>query len=239
MMARGRDYFQFKQFTVYQTRDVMRVNTDGVLLGAWTPDVVGRRILEIGSGTGVVSLQLLQRGARWVDAIDIDSEAYQQTRENALRSPWATQMAVVHSSLQLFVENYEEPYELIVSNPPYYEHALLSPNMRRNQMRHTEFLPTEELLAGVVACLSPEGRFVAIFPLAEGSAFVARAASEGLYCSRQVAIADRPQRSTKRLLCEFRREQCTPMVEELFIRNTSGEYSAEYRALTAPFYLNF
>ena len=238
-MARGRDYFQFKHFTVQQTRDVMRVNTDGVLLGAWTPEVDGRRILEIGTGTGVIALQLLQRGARWVDAIDIDAEACQQAQENATASPFASQIEVFHTPFQLFAETCEAPYELVVSNPPYYVDSLPSPNARRNQMRHALSLPTEDLLEGLELCLTPTGRFVAIFPLAEGSAFVAQAAGAGFYCSRQVAVADKPQGATKRLLCEFRRERCTPLVEELFIHNADGEYSAEYRTLTSPFYLDF
>ena len=238
-MTRGRDYFQFKQFTVHQRRDVMRVNTDGVLLGAWTPDVAGRRILEVGTGTGVIALQLLQRGAQWVDAIDIDLETCLQARENAALSPWASQIEVVHSPFQLFAETCDEPYDLVVSNPPYYVDSLPSPNARRNQMRHALSLPTEDLLGGLELSLSPSGRFVAVFPLAEGSAFVSQAAGVGLYCSRQVAVADKPQGATKRLLCEFRRERCTPLVEELFIHNADGDYSAEYRALTAPFYLDF
>lgn len=238
-MPRGCDYFRFKQFVVHQQRDVMRVNTDGVLLGAWTPAPAGHRILEVGTGTGVVALQLLQRGARQVDAIDIDLQACEQARENADLSPWAAQMQVVQNSFQEYAEQCETMYDLVVSNPPYYVGALPSPNERRNVMRHADTLPLEDLLAGLALCLAPTGRFVAIFPIAEGSQFIALAAKAGLYCRQQVQVADQPMKRTKRLLCEFTYEKCTPQLSELFIRDANGEFSQEYRALTKAFYLGF
>lgn len=238
-MPRGCDYFRFRQFVVHQQRDVMRVNTDGVLLGAWTPSPNGLRVLEVGTGTGVVALQLLQRGASYVDAIDIDGQACEQARENAAQSPWSTQMNVLQRSFQEYAEQCETTYELVVSNPPYYVGALPSPNERRNVMRHADTLPLEDLLAALELCLSPSGRFVAIFPIAEGSQFIALAAKAGLYCSQQVQVADQPMKRTKRLLCEFTRECKAPKINELFIRDANGDFSQEYRALTEAFYLGF
>ncbi|MGP1362821.1 MAG: tRNA1(Val) (adenine(37)-N6)-methyltransferase [Bacteroides sp.] len=239
MMTQGSNYFRFKQFVVHQDRDVMRVNTDGVLLGAWTPDVAGRRILEIGTGTGVVALQLLQRGASQVDAIDIDAIACEQAFENAQGSPWKEQMTVQQISFQEYAESCETSYDLIVSNPPYYIGALPSPNERKNRMRHADTLPLDDLLAGLELCLSGDGRFVAIFPLAEGSLFVAKAVELELYCTHQILIADSPQKRTKRMLCEFCRKRAIPQIAELYIRDSSGNYSQEYRELTKNFYLEF
>jgi ribosomal protein L11 methyltransferase (prmA) len=238
-MPRGSDYFRFKQFVVYQQRDVMRVNTDGVLLGAWTPAPEGHRILEVGTGTGVVALQLLQRGAHSVDAIDIDLQACEQARANADLSPWAHQIQVIQTSFQEYAEQCDVAYDLVVSNPPYYVGALPSPNARRNVMRHADTLPLEDLVAGLTLCLARTGRFVAIFPIAEGSQFIALAAQAGLYCCQQVQIADQPMKRTKRLLCEFAYEKCTPKLSEIFIHDSSGEFSQEYKALTQSFYLDF
>lgn len=238
-MAKGHDYFRFKQFIVQQNLDVMRVNTDGVLLGAWVSDVVDKQILEIGTGTGVIALQLLQRGAKHVSAIDIDAQACEQALRNAEASPWAEQMTVQQISFQEYAEQADAPYELIVSNPPYYSASLHSPNARRNQMRHADTLSTEDLLLGLELCLSPEGRFAAIFPLAEGSLFIAYAAQKGLYCSKQVEVAEQPLKPPKRLLCEFQRTAVIPKKTALYIRDTNGNFSKEYRELTSPFYLNF
>lgn len=238
-MPNGADYFRFKHFTVRQQRDVMRVNTDGVLLGAWTPEPAGHRILEVGTGTGVVALQLLQRGALQVDALDIDEQACQQAHENANLSPWAAQIQVLQSSFQEYAEQCDVLYELVVSNPPYHVGSLPSPNARRNVMRHADTLPLQDLIDGLLLCLAPTGRFVAIFPVAEGSQFIALAARSGLYCRQQVQVADQPMKRTKRLLCEFVRERCTSNLSELFIRDASGDFSQEYRALTEAFYLHF
>ena len=238
-MARGSDYFRFKHFTVHQQRDVMRVNTDGVLLGAWVPAPEGHRVLEVGTGTGVVALQLLQRGAAHVDAIDIDQQACEQARENAALSPWANQIQIVQTSFQEYSEQSANTYDLVVSNPPYYASSLPSPIERRNVMRHADTLSLEDLLAGLSLCLTQTGRFVAIFPVVEGSQFIALAAKAGLYCHQQIQVADQPMKRTKRLLCEFSYARCVPQISELFIRDASGEYSQEYRRLTGAFYLAF
>lgn len=235
----GQDFFRFKQFGVRQEREVMRVNMDGVLLGAWASAQGAQRALDVGTGTGVIALMLAQRGVELVDAVDISPEAVRQASGNAAHSPWAGCVRVHESPFQLWAERVEEPYDLVVSNPPYFSQSLKSPNVVRNAMRHTDLLLQEELAEGVSLCLARAGVFSAIFPMAEGAMFVAKAAAFGLHCRRTLLVHSKPNSATKRMLCEFSREPGELQESSLFVYDQEGEYSGQYRALTGDFYLNF
>jgi len=149
--------FRFKQFAVRQDRCPMKVGTDGVLLGAWAEVRPGdRRMLDVGTGTGLIALMLAQRSAAWITAVDIDVECATQAAENFAASPWADRLDAVSVAVQRY--DPVEKFDLIVSNPPYYVDSLLSPDEGRNTARHAAGLPFGELAAAVVRLLSPGGR---------------------------------------------------------------------------------
>ena len=139
-------FFQFKQFTIRHDKCAMKVGTDGVLLGAWAGTESCSRILDVGTGTGLIALMLAQRSKAVVDAIDIDADACLQAQENAESSLFAGRINVFHSDLADFAQASTHLYGLIVSNPPYFVDSLKCPNLQRNTARHTDTLTLEDLL---------------------------------------------------------------------------------------------
>ena len=175
--------FVFKQFSVQQDRCAMKIGTDGVLLGAWTNlDLQPQTILDIGAGTGVLSLMLAQRSpSADLEAIEIDEAAYEQCVENFEASSWADRLFCYHAGLDEFMDEIEHPYDLIISNPPFYAEQVSSGDAARDRARQKQSLPFEELLQGVAKLLAPEGLFSTIIPYKEEADFIALAASYGLF----------------------------------------------------------
>lgn len=176
--------FQFKQFDITQLRSAMKIGTDGVLLGAWTPlENNPYEILDIGSGTGLVALMLAQRSnSRQIDAVEIDDDAFEECTENFENSPWNDRLFCFHASFQEFVTEMKgETYSLIVSNPPFYTDDFKTGNSSRNQARFENALPFNDLLNGVNQLLSGDGVFSTIIPFNEEENFTALAAQYGLF----------------------------------------------------------
>lgn len=220
-------------------KTAMKVGTDGVMLGAWVGIGKANRILDIGTGTGLIALMLAQRCNAAIDAVEIDEASAQQARENVANSKWGDRIHVFSSSFQHFAKGAEGKYDLVVSNPPYFTKSLKSPEIARTVARHNELLPHDELAEWVNAILSEEGRFAGIFPYVEGNVFVAKASRYNLFCTKRVNVLGKAKGPIKRLLLEFGRKP-KPLVEETFsIRTDDGEYTAEYIQLTKDFYLAF
>ncbi len=237
-------YFRFKEFVVRQAGAAMKVGTDGVLLGAWASLTGGEgRILDVGTGTGLIALMAAQRTAgTLIDAIEIDPAAAEQARRNVEDSPWADRISVEAVSLQELSERADLPrYDHILSNPPYFVDSLKPPDAGREAARHAGQLTYDELAAGVARLLAPEGRFSAIFPYEESALFVVRAAIAGLYCVRRTNVHTAPGRPVKRVLLGFSRTRPASVKEEtLIIENAARDgYSDAYRQLTRDFYLYF
>ena len=159
-------YFQFKQFTVWHDKCAMKVGTDGVLLGAWTPVKSSVRILDIGTGTGLVALMLAQRSTASITALEIDEAAAAQATENINRSPWKNRIEVIQQDFKHYSsKNGISKFDTIVSNPPYFNASLKCSDEQRNKARHNDSLTYEELLAGVSGLLSQEGTFTIVIPM--------------------------------------------------------------------------
>lgn len=230
------NYFSFKQFTIWHDRCAMKVGTDGVLLGAWTNIQESQRILDIGTGTGLIAIMLAQRCSHaHITGIDIDKEAVCQANENILASPWKDRVEVLPQDLRTYRP--QALYDTIVSNPPYFVNSLKCPDNQRNTARHTDTLDMDELLGKVASLLTDEGRFSIILPYEQGSDLLSTAASKGLYPSRETAIITRPGLSPKRLLMEFRKTKEAFQTDELVIELERHVYSPEYIELTRDFYL--
>lgn len=231
--------FQFKQFTVAQDRCAMKVGTDGVLLGAWTPIKHSpNSILDIGAGTGLISLMLAQRAfAELIDGVEIHPEAYEQCVENFEASPWNDRLFCYHASLQEFVEEIEDTYDLIVSNPPFYAENYSSGNTARDLARQNQSLPIEELLEAVASLLSKEGVFSVIIPFKEEDRILTLAQKKRLFPFQITRVKGTSNSEIKRSLIAFSFKSLVLAKKELILETSRHQYTAEYIALTKDFYL--
>lgn len=229
--------FYFKQFNIEDNRCAMKVGTDGVLLGAWVDIAQAKQVLDVGTGSGVIALMLAQRTSAelTVDAIEVDKNSAEQALENVQQSPWANNIIVHHSPLQSFHSS--KKYDLIVSNPPYFNNSLLPPEQTRVSARHTDTLAHHELLAYSKKSLAPAGRLAVILPFAEGKAFISMASITGLFCVRQCAFFSRKRKPQERWLLEFAVEPCTIKTEKLLLFADDNNWSEVYKDLTRDFYL--
>ena len=250
--------FRFKQFEIEQDRCAMKVGTDGVLLGAWTQG--GRRILDIGSGTGLISLMMAQRFPEAeVVGIDMDADACGQARENVMASPFRDRVEIVCCRLQDFVadgcasetaglksgalETAEGlkaagVFDAIVSNPPFFVDSLKNPDSKRTMARHTDSLPFRDLFAGVKRLLSDDGIFSAIVPAEVVEQFVAESCILGFYLIRKCGVKTVERKQPKRFMLSFAKHRISPYEEHVeAMMDSQGNRSEWYRKITEEFYL--
>ncbi len=233
------NFFKFKQFTIYQEKSAMKVGTDGILLGAWAGVENCERILDIGTGTGLIALMLAQRSKAQLTAIEIEEKASIQARQNVNGSRWANQIEVKHISLQDFVKSTDKTFDLIVSNPPFFNGSLKAVNHERTTARHNIFLPFEDLVACAFKLLNSAGKFAVILPNAVSEEFVRLAQKSGFNLLRETSVKPNPTKPTNRMLLEFTKKDATPIKDSLTIYNQCSEYSSAYVDLTRDFYLKF
>lgn len=231
--------FNFKQFHVNQDRCAMKIGTDGVLLGAWTPLINNPyNVLDIGAGTGILSLMLAQRSnAEQIDAIEIDEDAYEQCVENFEASPWGDKLFCFHAGLDEFVDEPEDEYDLIISNPPFYTDDYKSDNTSRDLARFEDALPFEELIEAAALLLSDNGIFSVIIPFKEEERFVSLCKELDLFPLKITRVKGTPTSEIKRSLLAFCRMEQTPLIDELVIEISRHNYTSEYIELTKDFYL--
>ena len=233
--------FQFKQFTIAQDRCAMKVGTDGVLLGAWTPiDHSPFSILDIGAGTGLVALMLGQRSsAQQIDALEIDGNAFEQCVENFEHSPWNDRLFCFHASLDDFMDELEdETYDLIVSNPPFYTENVPSGDAARDQARQQQSLPFEDLCEAASVLLSDNGILSVVIPFKEEKRFLSLAAENDLYPLKITRVKGTPNAETKRsLLVVSRHHLAEYLVDELVIEEARHRYTTAFSDLVKDFYL--
>ncbi|WP_294630760.1 tRNA1(Val) (adenine(37)-N6)-methyltransferase [uncultured Bacteroides sp.] len=230
-------YFQFKQFTVWHDKCAMKVGTDGVLLGAWTSVGNARRILDVGTGTGLVALMLAQRSLQDAEivALEIDEVAALQAEENAARSPWRERIEVIRADFKDYQSS--DKFDVIVSNPPYFVDSLECPNRRRNAARHNDSLTYEELLAGVSELLAEDGAFTIVIPTDVTDKVKTIASANRLQAVRQLNVVTKLGGAPKRTLITFAFSCRECVVEELLTEVSRHQYSEEYVALTREYYL--
>jgi tRNA1Val (adenine37-N6)-methyltransferase len=232
--------FQFKQFSIEQDRCAMKIGTDGVLLGAWAPiDNNPFSILDIGTGTGIIALMLAQRsGATQIDALEIDEDAYEQATENFENSPWNDRLFCYHAALDEFVEEPEDEYDLIISNPPFYTEDYKSENEQRDLARFSDAMPFEDLIEAADLLLSENGIFAVIIPFKEEERFIDLCAEVELFPVKATRVKGSPKTPIVRSLLAFKRYELSILeADELIIEINRHEYTDEYIELTKNFYL--
>lgn len=217
----------------------MKVGTDGVLLGAWAPiDKSPASILDIGAGTGLIALMLAQRSlAENIEAIEIIEKAYEQCVDNFESSAWANRLFCYHAGLDEFIEEIEDPYDLIVSNPPFYSEEVTSGDTSRDIARQNQSLPFDELLESVSQLLAPDGLFATIIPHKEEERFIILAKHFGLYPNKVLRVKGNPSSENKRSLIAFSFIASKIEEDNLTIEIKRHEYTEAYIALTKDFYL--
>jgi len=237
MMANN--YFSFKQFTVLQDKCSFKVGTDGVLLGACA-DIAGvKRILDIGTGTGLIALMLAQRCDAAITAIEPDRDSFEQACKNVADSKWSDRIDTLNTDLQSFNAG-NIKFDLIIANPPYFKDSLRNPEPGKASARHNVILNNDELLKGVSHLLTDNGRFQTIMPYVEGNIFIAEAREYGLYCNNILKIKPLPTSEIRRLIMTFSGYRKKPVEKILTIEHGKRhEFTEEYINLTKDFYLKF
>jgi tRNA1Val (adenine37-N6)-methyltransferase len=232
--------FNFKQFTVQQDKCAMKIGTDGVLLGAWCPvDNNPFSVLDIGAGTGILSLMLAQRSnAEQIDALEIDEDAYEQCVENFENSPWSDRLFCFHAGLDEFVDEPEDEYDLIISNPPFYSENFKTDDSQRDLARFQDALPFEELIEAADLLLSENGIFAVIIPYKEEERFIDLCAQVELFPVKVTRVKGTHTTPIIRSLLAFKRYELSVLTaNELVIEISRHEYTDEYIELTKDFYL--
>jgi tRNA1Val (adenine37-N6)-methyltransferase len=230
------NFFKFKQFTVYQDRCAMKVGTDGTLLGAWTNVQHSKRILDIGTGTGLIALMVAQRSCTSeITAIDIDEDAVSQALYNVSLSPWKERISVICKSLQQLEDGL---YDTIVSNPPFFVNSLACPNEQRTLARHTDSLTYSDLFAGVKKHITHDGEFSVIIPAEVRDVVDTEAAFAGMFPSRIYAVRTTPTKKVKRYLLSYRNYISQSIdQDDVCIENQEHQRSVWYQKVTGDYYL--
>ena len=229
--------FRFKQFTIWHDKCAMKVGTDGVLLGAWCP--MGTRILDVGTGSGLIARMLMQRYPEAeVEGIDIDPAAVEQACENGVKAYCSSLQEWNTANSQKPIANSQ--YDLIVSNPPYFQNSLKNPDKGREMARHTDTLPFEELIKHSARLLQEGGRLALILPADAESEIRQLAARYSLYCTHVTRVYSKETKPVRRVLLSFEKSSSRDLeinTDTLVLEDEKGGRSAAYSELCQEFYL--
>jgi tRNA1Val (adenine37-N6)-methyltransferase len=229
-------WFRFQKFIIYQERSAMKVGTDGVLLGSWASG--GSRILDIGTGTGLVAVMMAQRfPLAQITALEVEEDAVVQANGNVADCPWADRMAIVGADFLDWTPPDGCVFDRIVCNPPYFTRSLSNPDSRRSMARHDEMLPLPLLIGRSAGLLAPGGGISLILPVSRVDEAIERAASTGLHLVRRLDVRGHAGAPVKRALVEWSQEPLPLAHGELVLEVARGVWSDHYRKLTADFYL--
>jgi tRNA1Val (adenine37-N6)-methyltransferase len=234
-------YFQFKQFTVWQEHVAMKVCTDACLYGAWLASQIQDQTnisncLDIGTGTGLLSLILAQKTPANIDAVELEAAAAQQAKANFEASPFANQLTVVQADINQWQT--EQPYQLVFSNPPFYEHDLASPDAKRNLALHSSALSLEALFLAMNRLVEPSGQMSIILPYHRREAAISHALALGWHLNEEASIFQTEKHKAFRSFLLFSQTAKTPSVNEIIIKQ-NGVYSQAFTALLKDYYLAF
>ena len=233
--------FRFKQFGVNDDNCAMKIGTDGVLLGAWCNISSAHNVLDIGSGSGLISLMIAQRCNALITGVEIDSSAVEQSIENINSSPWNDRISIVNNNFIEWAQNESlfEKFDHIVSNPPFFNSGPTAPSSTRAIARHENSLGYEQLIKLSIPLLTSNGKISIISPIERKDDITYYSEFYRLHISRLTQISSKPNAASNRILWELSKHKCTTIQEHIYIRNEINQYSKNYITLTKDFYLNF
>lgn len=234
--------FSCKQFSVADNQCAMKVGTDAILLGAWVPlSPKVNKILDIGAGSGIITLMMAQRSvANTVDGLEIEPNAYQQAVENFENSKWEDRLFCYHASFAEFVDEVDESYDVIVSNPPFYPEDYQTVCKERNLARFQNSLPPDHLFTGAYKLLNEDGVFAVIIPFSLENLIIETAKEVGLYPDQLCRVKGNPASNYVRTMMAFKKASHGKIRKnELIIEKKRHCYTDEYKQLTQDFYLKF
>ncbi|WP_159466807.1 tRNA1(Val) (adenine(37)-N6)-methyltransferase [Dyadobacter sp. 3J3] len=240
-MARN-SFFKFKQFTIDQDKSAMKVCTDACVFGAWADVENAKRILDIGAGTGLLSMMVAQRNkTAKISAVELDVEAYLQATENVFKSPFHNQIEVFNAAIQDFSLN--EKFDCIITNPPFFQSDLKSPDAKINLAHHADSLSFDDLLISVERLLLPNGSWNVLLPVDEGLIFQDLAKKSGWNLALELTLYHQKGKKAFRKLTRFNKDEMAdnrPVTSELFIYEEDGKtYHSEFKKLLKDYYLIF
>jgi tRNA1Val (adenine37-N6)-methyltransferase len=230
-------YFRFKQFTIQQDRSAMKVCTDSCILGAWTTLRVSgvKRILDIGTGTGLLALMLAQKSEALIDTIEWDPESYAQARENIEQSPWPDRIHLLEGDARRYA--FPAAYDFIISNPPFFESDLRSPEQKKNKAKHDESLTLDELISVIKSCLHTEGTFSILLPFHRTAYFEMLAGKNGFFLQEKLTVHQTPKHNPFRSIHLYGYKKSEHVISnEMTIKNEAGKYSSELAELLVDYY---
>jgi len=230
-------FFRFKQFTIHQDKSAMKVCTDSCILGAWTANHLNgaNRILDVGSGTGLLSLMLAQKSESHIDSIELDPDSAAQAQENILASPWSARIRLLQGNVLHYPLTAD--YDFIICNPPFFESDLRSPLEKKNKAKHNETLTLDELIVVLRKRLNIAGNFSILLPQHRSDYFEKLAAENGFFLCRKLIVRQTPAHQPFRSICLFGFQNPEGMnLKELIIKNENGKYTGEFTELMVDYY---
>lgn len=229
-------YFKFKQFTIEQELCAMKVGTDGCLLGAWFDTNSCSRILDVGAGTGLISLMAAQRSTAQITGIEIEKDAAKQAVENVKKSPWSNRVEIICEDFTKFSTPY--PFDAIASNPPFFTNSLKCSSDKKTLARHNDTLSPEKFFKKSKELLAANGKISIVIPTDLLSEWQSEGLKAGFSAQRAAFIHTTPKKSAKRVLIEFSSKACSlPLTEDIILETSPGTYSERVCELLRDFYL--
>ncbi len=229
------NYFQFKQFIINQDKSAMKVCTDACVFGAWVATKTNPvKVLDIGAGTGLLSLMIAQKTNAVIDAVEIDKNGFEQAQENFNASPWKNRLNVIYSPIQQFRKDH---YDLIISNPPFFSNDLKSPDQARNLALHSEALSLEELLSAVKKTISKNGQFAVLLPFHRGPYFEELIIRNQLFIIEKLVVNQTPRHRPFRVCYLISDSGVETRNSTLTIKNEENKYTEPFTELLKDYYL--
>lgn len=233
------EYFEFKKFKVYQDKCAMKVGTDGVLLGGWSAPKGAVRILDVGSGTGLLALMMAQKTEATIDAVEIDADASNQAAQNFGRSNWSERLNSIHADVNIFTEEAQNVYDYVISNPPFFDQGQRSESGKRARARHNDTLTIKHLLQCATKLLKPNGSMGFILPYEMRLNLLRYLPDFGLWIQREAWVRPLPNQNYVRFLIElsFQMPDNYTLEEIVIEQGSRHDYSPSFKKYTDNYYL--